>query len=157
MLAHEETRGGTSDIGYPDPQVLTALASLLGRSTTTPVDALAAYWVGGTGRVLTGRSATIDRYDYVLAQTDTARLAWPGWGLCLAFRTDEPPLLPWPDDHTWVLATEIDWDSTIVAGPRERVDAILTDGRFEACPVDADPDLSWNGDTINRRTNAGPT
>lgn len=157
LLGHDEPRGGTSDVGYLDPQVLAALAPLLGRATTTPGDALAAYWVGGTGQVLTGRSASIDRYGYVLAQTDTAELAEPGWGLRLGLRIDDPPQLLWPEDHAWVLATEIDWDSTIVAGPRELVDAILTDGRFEAYPVDEDSDLSWNGDTINRHTNLGPT
>jgi hypothetical protein len=157
LLGHDEPRGGTSDVGYLGPQVLAALAPLLGRATTTPGDALAAYWVGGTGQVLTGRSASIDRYDYVLAQTDTAELAEPGWGLRLGLRIDDPPQLLWPEDHAWVLATEIDWDSTIVAGPRELVDAILTDSRFEAYPVDEDSDLSWNGDTINRRTNLGPT
>ena len=91
LLGHDEPRGGTSDVGYLDPQVLAALAPLLGRATTTPGDALAAYWVGGTGQVLTGRSTTIARYDYVLAQTDTAELAEPGWGLRLGFRIDDPP------------------------------------------------------------------
>lgn len=157
LLGHDEPRGGTSDVGYLDPQVLAALAPLLGRATMTPGDALAAYWVGGTGQTLTGRSATIARYDYVLTQTDTAELAEPGWGLRLGFRIDDPPQLLWPEDHAWVLATEIGWDSTIVAGSRTLIDAILTDGRFEAYPVDEDSDLSWNGDTINRRTNSSPT
>lgn len=80
--------------------MLTALAPLGGRAATTPVDAQTANWVGGTGRILTGRSATIDRYDYVLTQTDTARFVQPGWGLRLAFRTDEPPQSLRPEDHT---------------------------------------------------------
>jgi hypothetical protein len=150
LLDHEEPRGGTSDVGHLDPQVLAALAPLLGDATTTPDDALAAYWVGGSGQDLIGRSATIDRYDYVLARTSTTELAEPGWGLDIDFRTDESPQLLWPEDHAWVLASEIDWDSTIVAGSRALVDASLTDGRFEAFVVDEDSDLSWDGDTINR-------
>ncbi|ROS52528.1 hypothetical protein [Frigoribacterium sp. PhB24] len=150
LLDLDEPRGGTSDVGSLDPQVLAALAPLLGAGTTTPGDALAAYWVGGTGQGLVGRSVTIDRYDYVLVQTDTAELAEPGWGPSIGFRTDEPPQVLWPEDHAWVLASEIDWDSTIVAGSRALVDSILTDGRFEAYPVDEDSDLSWNGDTVNR-------
>ncbi|MBD8540653.1 hypothetical protein IFT88_16740, partial [Frigoribacterium sp. CFBP 8751] len=97
------------------------------------------------------------RYDYVLAQTDTAELAEPGWGRHIGFRIDEPPQLLWPEDHAWVLATEIDWDSTIVAGSRTLIDSILTDDRFEAYPVDENSDLSWNGDTINRRADSSPT
>ncbi|NRD25852.1 hypothetical protein [Frigoribacterium sp. VKM Ac-2836] len=157
LLDLDEPRGGTSDVGHLDPQVLAALAPLLGAETTTSDEAVAAYWVGGTGQHLVGRSVTIDRYDYLLAQTDTLELAKPGWGPLIGLRTDEPPQLLWPEDHAWVLATEIDWDSTIVAGSRTLIDSILTDGRFEAYLVDEDSDLSWNGDTINRRTNASPT
>jgi len=85
LLDLDEPRGGTSDVGYLDPQVLAALAPLLGVQTATPDDALAAYWIGGTGQGLVGRSVTIDRYDYVLAQTDTAELAEPGWGRHIGF------------------------------------------------------------------------
>lgn len=157
LLDLDEPRGGTSDVGYLDPQVLAALAPLLGAETTTPDQAVAAYWVGGAGQHLIGRSATIDRYDYVLAETDTSEIAQPGWGSSLGFLMDEPPQLLWPEDHAWVLATEIDWDSTIVAGSQPLIDSILTDDRFEAYPVTEDSDLSWNGDTINRRTNSSPT
>lgn len=44
----------------------------------------------------------------------------------------------WPEGHEWVLASEIDWDSTIVAGSRSLIDAVLADARFEAYEVDAD-------------------
>ncbi|WXF92339.1 hypothetical protein WDV91_06785 [Curtobacterium flaccumfaciens pv. flaccumfaciens] len=48
------------------------------------------------------------------------------------------PQMLWPEGHEWVLATEIDWDSTIVAGSRSLADAVLADDRFEAYEVDAD-------------------
>lgn len=152
LLDLDEPRGGTSDVGHLDPQVLAALAPVLAARTATPHDALAAFWVGGTGQGLVGRSVTIDRYEYILVETDTAELAEPGWGRRLGFAMDEPPQVLWPEDHAWVLATEIDWDSTIVGGSLTLVDSILSDGRFEAYRVDEDSDLSWNGDTINRRT-----
>jgi len=59
------------------------------------------------------------------------------------------PQMLWPEDHTWVLATEIDWDATIVAGTRTLVADVVADHRFEAFEVSADDDLSWAGDTIN--------
>ncbi|MFK4484915.1 hypothetical protein [Curtobacterium sp. AB7] len=59
------------------------------------------------------------------------------------------PQMLWPEDHSWVLASEIDWDSTIVAGSRAMVDAVLADDRFEAFPVDEDSDLTWGGDPVN--------
>lgn len=61
------------------------------------------------------------------------------------------PQMLWPADHTWVLATEIDWDATIVAGTRTLVADVVADHRFEAFEVSADDDLSWAGDTINHR------
>lgn len=70
---------------------------------------------------------------------DTADLeAWPA--------ADHTPQMLWPEDRAWVLATEIDWDATIVGGSRDLVDSIVGDGRFEAFEVHADDDLSWAGD-----------
>lgn len=59
------------------------------------------------------------------------------------------PQMLWPQGHEWVLASEIDWDSTLVAGPRPLVDALLADARIEALEVPADADLTWDGDTVN--------
>lgn len=61
------------------------------------------------------------------------------------------PQMLWPEDQTWVLATEIDWDATIVAGTRTLIADVVADHRFEAFEVSADDDLSWAGDTINHR------
>jgi hypothetical protein len=60
------------------------------------------------------------------------------------------PQLLWPADQSWVVASEIDWDSTIVAGSRGLIDAVLADPALEAFEVDEDADLSWDGDIVNR-------
>ncbi|MDP4331968.1 hypothetical protein Q7F20_01145 [Curtobacterium sp. A7_M15] len=64
----------------------------------------------------------------------------------------------WPEDHAWVVASEEDWDSTIIAGSRTLVDSILADDRFEAFEVHEGDDLSRDGDLLNPRRNptAGP-
>jgi hypothetical protein len=49
------------------------------------------------------------------------------------------------------IATEIDWDSTFVAGPHSVAGGILSDSRLEAFEVAYDDDLSWYGDTTNPR------
>lgn len=64
---------------------------------------------------------------------------WPGIG----------PQLIWSADRSWVVASEIDWDSTIVAGSRALVDEVLADERLEAYEVDEDADLTWEGDVVN--------
>jgi hypothetical protein len=97
--------------------------------------------------------------DAVVASLSVPRFAWPGRDLVLA-ATDLPtladpawldhtrlgPLVPllhtpqmlWPEDRAWVMASEIDWDSTIVAGSRSLVDAVLADVRLEAFEVHED-------------------
>jgi hypothetical protein len=59
------------------------------------------------------------------------------------------PNLYWPEDHSWCVATEIDFDSTLVGGSRDLVDAVLAHQRLEAWPITADDSLAWDGDTIN--------
>ena len=70
---------------------------------------------------------------------------WPGM---------EPPWeqsanLIWPPDHAWCIATDIDWDSTLIAGDATLADALLTDQRLEAVEVNYMDDLSWFGDRLN--------
>lgn len=60
------------------------------------------------------------------------------------------PALVWPDDHAWVMVTEIDWDSTIVAGSADLVAAIVADPRLEAAQIPAGADLQWDADEVNR-------
>lgn len=92
--------------------------------------------------------------DFILFDTGLTELADPRWvhTAGLGWTTDFPgvtPQLLWPADHTWVVASEIDFDSTIVAGSRDLIDAVLADDHFESFEVTEDSDLSWDGDTIN--------
>lgn len=80
--------------------------------------------------------------EYILFSMSLPQLGDPSWMLDARIGTSvdvrHTPQMLWPEGHEWVLATEIDWDSTIVAGPRSLVDAIIADGRFEAYEIDAD-------------------
>ena len=62
-----------------------------------------------------------------------------------------PPNLFWPDDRAWCVATEIDFDSTLVGGPARLIDDILEHEAFEAWPVEPSDSLAFDGDTVNRR------
>lgn len=57
--------------------------------------------------------------------------------------------LVWPDDHAWCLATEIDFNFTLLGCARAVADAVLADPALEAFEVDVDDNMSWSGDTIN--------
>lgn len=93
--------------------------------------------------------------EMILCATSCDELSEPSWaeraglGLHPGFPPSISPQLLWPADHAWIVASEIDWDSTIVAGSRSLVDAVLADERFEAYAVDEEADLTWEGDLVN--------
>ncbi|MGD0982498.1 MAG: hypothetical protein ABSA65_01620 [Acidimicrobiales bacterium] len=59
------------------------------------------------------------------------------------------PQLWWPEDRAWVVATEIDFDSTIVATTNAGAEALLTCEELEALQVPPDGRLDLDGDEIN--------
>ncbi len=92
--------------------------------------------------------------EMILFATSADELADPRWvedpGLGVASGTDElSPQLIWPRGREWVVASEIDWDSKIVAGSRTLVDAVLGDDRLEAYAIEEGSDLTWEGDVVN--------
>jgi hypothetical protein len=77
------------------------------------------------------------------AALDMGNRPFPDW-----FVPQSPNIL-WPEDRSWCVATEIDFDSTLVGGSAALVAAILADPDLETWPVDPDDNLSRNGDKIN--------
>jgi hypothetical protein len=65
----------------------------------------------------------------------------------------QSPSLLWPVDRAWCVATEIDFDSTLVGGDAELVAAVLDAPGLEAWPVAPDDRLTYGSDLLN----GGPT
>lgn len=61
----------------------------------------------------------------------------------------QSPNLFWPEDRSWCVATEIDFDSTLVAGTPELIDAVLAAPALEAWAVGPEDSLAFDGDTVN--------
>jgi len=59
------------------------------------------------------------------------------------------PHLWWPDDHAWVVATDVDFRSTMVAAPRACADQIVADPTFETFEVGVDDRADLGGDDRN--------
>lgn len=91
---------------------------------------------------------------YVLFEVganDCADIAWPG----RAPWVDEPmwaqsPNVLWPDDHAWVLAAEIDFDSTLIAGTTKLIKELMQTPGLEVLAIRTDADLTRAGDRLNR-------
>ena len=108
---------------------------------------VAAAAVDGPRLALPGR-------EYVLLSADAREFVDPEWtrtagiGWHGGFRGPTPNIL-WPADRSWFLATEIDFDSTVVGGSHELVGDILSNPQLEVAEVTEDTDLSSMGDRIN--------
>jgi hypothetical protein len=102
-----------------------------------------------------GERLRLPARNHVLFTGRVAELADPAWASTVPWAevTSEwthSPSLVWPEDRAWVMVTEVDYDSTIVGGSVELVDALCADPALEALPVREGADVSWDGDTENR-------
>jgi hypothetical protein len=60
------------------------------------------------------------------------------------------PNLFWPDDRSWCVASEIDFDSTLVGGSSDLVAEVLRRDDLEAWPIGPFDSLASDGDTVNQ-------
>lgn len=61
----------------------------------------------------------------------------------------QSPNLFWPADRAWCVASEIDFDSTLVGGTIELADAILRAPELDSWPVGPDDSLVFDADPLN--------
>jgi hypothetical protein len=62
---------------------------------------------------------------------------------------EQSPNLIWPADHVWCVASEIDFDSTLVAGSRELIEAVLGSPALDSWPIGPDDWLTCDADLVN--------
>jgi hypothetical protein len=48
----------------------------------------------------------------------------------------QSPSLIWPTDNSWCVATEVDYNLTLIAGDRHLIDAVLGAEDLEATPIE---------------------
>jgi len=66
------------------------------------------------------------------------------------FLRREAPNLIWPADHSWFVASEVDFDSTLVGGRAMLIDAIVESPKLEAWQVEPADSLADDADNVNR-------
>ncbi|GAA1623586.1 hypothetical protein [Georgenia ruanii] len=154
---------------------LLALCDVLAARTTTPEDCYFALWEGwgqlSGGRawlrltsdgsrgvepppLLTPREKAAPRLhlpgrDYYLLRGPLSAMAdlaqYDGPEMCWT----QSPNLFWPADRAWCVATEIDFDSTLVGGTPEAIAAVLAAPALEAWRVEPGDSLQSDADVIN--------
>lgn len=55
----------------------------------------------------------------------------------------QSPALWWPDDHSWLVSTEVDAFSTYVGGSEDLIAALLANSEIEAVPTHLEAQLDW--------------
>lgn len=68
----------------------------------------------------------------------------------LDWKWREAPSLIWPTDHSWLVASEVDFDSTLVGGSADLIKAIVDAPDLEAWQVEPTDSLAADADKINK-------
>ncbi len=104
--------------------------------------------------VVNGETLDLPGRSYYLFNAGPQFYIDPGWVNHVPWHHSpewpQSPNILWPADRSWVMVTEIDFDSTVVAGSQELVAALVRDPAIEALPLSAGADLTWDADVPNR-------
>nr|WP_274636632.1 hypothetical protein [Microbacterium bovistercoris] len=162
-MGYGQSRVLLSSVGddEPDPRHAAFLAHA-GRDVFNDVFRQPAWQPGIlSDEISRGPRLSLPGRDYVLFRGGVAEFADPVWQRTVPWSdhrgeqhgfdpTAESPSLIWPDDHAWVMVTEVDFDVTVVAGSEALIAAVVADPRLEAAPIPPGADLSWTSDEVNR-------
>lgn len=152
---------GFYTVGEDDPNH----RAMLERSLRDPFNNVfrKASWQEGilSREISEGPRLELPNRSYVLFDAAPSAFVAPAWVLDAPWRdrpaeahgapaTAQSPGLLWPDDRAWVMVSEVDYDSTVVAGSSELIAAICADPALEALEIPSGADLSWDSDEVNR-------
>ncbi len=157
-------RGQDPRRGHMVPEVLGPLCGLLAEHTDAADHCYFCLWDGyGWGSAVSNQptfsmeqASAVPRVhlpsrDYLLLIGPL--LAAPRIGNMLGSRFfPQSPNLFWPADRTWCVASEIDFDSTLVGGTTALIEDILENQRLDAWPVSPADSLAYDADQINKLT-----
>ncbi len=143
--------GGDPERGHLVSEVLRPLCDVLTAHTTTAQTCYFCLWDGWGGiprdRLPVSRLSHPGRNYLVfvgpLRAALTGRRPEPDW-----FEPQSPNLF-WPADRAWCVATEIDFDSTLVGGSPELIEQLLAHPGLDAWPVHPDDSLAADADRVN--------
>jgi hypothetical protein len=174
--------GGNPTISELDEAPLTALCAILVQHTGSPERCLFGVSTIHAGveeefpheplfhlphrdfAILVGPLSGVDQIDISNSHSTSARFSF------LVSKADRPspehdpssgawgvaPNLIWPDDRAWFVATEYDFDSTLVGGSNDLIDAIVQSSELEAWEVDPEVSLQADADRVNPVPRSAP-
>ncbi|MFB2554890.1 hypothetical protein [Herbiconiux liangxiaofengii] len=128
-----EDRRGRPRLGSLTPSVARSLSKVLAAFTTTPETCFFGLWEGFGGSELPPNAQLFESNRRVMGlfegQIQDATHSFSSWPW------SQLANLWWPADRAWFVVSEIDYDSTIVAGSRECIDTLLRTSGVEAVEI----------------------
>ncbi len=150
-------QNNTPSIGRLDEVMFIILTDLLGGHTPHDETVWAGIWHGlgcfpaGWDAAATFALPGREYFLFRVSLAEAATINVSNWDPSTPVDYPVYPNLWWSDDRAWIVASEIDLDSTLVAGSAALADDILNHPRLEAFPVGPRDDLTLDGDTVNLR------
>lgn len=98
------------------------------------------------GGLLSSRKVLAGPFSSRILTYAALSMGWqpvPGW-----FEPQSPNVF-WPAERSWIVASDIDFDSTLVGGSQELIASILEALPLDAWRVDPQDQLASDGDLIN--------
>ena len=167
--------GGDPARGDLAPEPLEVLCDILATHTADADDCYVAFWVGwawvyGGGELIkpVGPGSELERTPIPAAfsadEMTRSRLVHPDDREYVMLTVplsavrhlsdsgvgESSPNLLWPADRAWCVTSEIDFDSTLVGGSSDLVQAVLDAPGLDSWPVSPEDSLAADADKINR-------
>lgn len=103
--------------------------------------------------VVDGPRLELPGRSHILFSAGPGGFTDPAWTLTAPWHHDprwpQSPSLLWPEDRSWVLVTEVDFDSTVVAGSSALVAELVEAPGVEALQISEGARLTWDADGLN--------
>lgn len=135
---------------------LCTIQSWLGSFSSAELQPLLKLPYGRDYIVLAGSLSAVDQITYDWPKSDSMRItltASKGKGAPESDSSEpsrrEAPNLIWPADRSWLVASEVDFDSTLVGGSAKLIKAIVESSELEARQVEPFDSLAADADHIN--------
>jgi len=167
--------GSEPHVGDLEVDSLVALCAVLGQRTTAPDDVYFCLWEGwgqlhGSPAVMHLGATHLGSDEHLppaLSDSEwrAPRVSLPGRDYLLLrgplsaaadlarydgdFPWTQSPQLFWPADRAWCVATEIDFDSTLVGGSAELIAELLRTPSLEAWPIGPEDSVASDADRVN--------
>lgn len=164
-------RGEHPPRGELPPQLLAALCDALAPYTSTPTTCWFCLWDGygwirdspsvrATGSDDPSSPVSLEQWrgprvehpsarEYLLFTGPLRAALRMGWWPTPDWFEAQSPNLFWPEDRAWCVGSEIDFDSTLIAGSPELTATLLRTPIFDAWPIEPTDSLTEDSDRLN--------